>query len=789
MPRHGRHDPRVTTTTANLARLVLKFGSVNALAEGMSEALGENGVRIYPNRIHGLLSEDESRGVNTATLTAMESAIAAIPEPEEWGIEPEAIRRALENYRTDPRRVARVADQFNIPPGVVRSVADSVDTERYGRSDGATREDRSEKRPDWSWQDLAVKYSLDALRKGTAPQAGLIVPTGGGKTRVALRVALDWLDHEEGAVLWVTHRHHLRRQARRTLQELIKDSGLSAEHAAELFNRVRFVMTHRLAEHIYELPSNSMIIVDEAHRMAATSYKPIHDQQNFPTLLLTATPNRADALPIGIDDIAYTTSYRHLFEAGCVIEPTFDPPEEMPTLDWSSPSGLCELADYLLDRTESDFSKPLVAVSLVAHTRMLWEAIQDRLAARGSHPLSEDDIGFVHSGGNSGGIRDSSDFLDEFSAKPAGILIATSQLVGEGFDDPAIDAAVITYPSVSIGHLMQVAGRALRSAPGKTTAHVVQVRKSPLEYYFDQRWLYQDISDELRPDLIDLSYSSLADLEEQVKTLLAGRNVAESTRHRIEHELKDVEPGDTVNMLLSGLNYYGSPDAFDTHADWNAILVPPAERDRFRSIFNDVSDRTDDIKESATYLSGKIRKDLGTGSLWKSYGSLISAMEFARREIKGIHYHADDKRGYLAGRATTWLKYVTFQYRPTVPQVLADFLADAYNRDELFGSYTANPERWALALRVELPLAGSQGLLLDVTQAAWFTAHHNRLVEQLRTAQRSESLEVVATWRSTLDAAVVPIRVLDNFSQFLRQERQDDHILRLREDNAELSGN
>ena len=100
MPRHGRHDPRVQAITTDLARLVLKFGSVNALAEKLSESLSESGVRIYPNRIHGLLTDDESRGINTSTLAAMESAIAAIPEPEKWEINPTKYLARL--WRTTP---------------------------------------------------------------------------------------------------------------------------------------------------------------------------------------------------------------------------------------------------------------------------------------------------------------------------------------------------------------------------------------------------------------------------------------------------------------------------------------------------------------------------------------------------------------------------------------------------------------------------------------------------------------------------------------------------------------
>src|SRR4051794_33261160 len=190
----------------------------------------------------------------------------------------------------------------------------------------------------------------------------------------------------------------------------------------------------------------SLIVVDEAHHAAAPSYQPIFDDVVAPGLFLTATPNRADDLPIGIDEIGYTITYRKLFERGSVIEPIFDPPLDLFGLNWSNPAGLTELADYLLERTEGDFGKVLVAVSQQQRAEVLHEAIVDLLDARPHHPLSQDDVAYVHGGGTSG-PGSPSDYLDEFTARPRGILVATSQLVGEGFDDPSIGATVVTYPS------------------------------------------------------------------------------------------------------------------------------------------------------------------------------------------------------------------------------------------------------------------------------------------------------------------------------------------------------
>src|SRR5215469_1878896 len=95
MPRHGRTDPRVQLVSDRLAHLVLRYGSVNAVAEALSAALGDARVKIYPNRIHGLLTDDPARGVNTATLEALERAASLVQEPPGWAIAPDKVQAAF----------------------------------------------------------------------------------------------------------------------------------------------------------------------------------------------------------------------------------------------------------------------------------------------------------------------------------------------------------------------------------------------------------------------------------------------------------------------------------------------------------------------------------------------------------------------------------------------------------------------------------------------------------------------------------------------------------------------
>ncbi len=139
----------------------------------------------------------------------------------------------------------------------------------------------------------------------------------------------------------------------------------------------------------------------------------------------------------------------------------------------------------------------------------------------------------------------------------------------------------MTYATGSLIQLMQAAGRCMRYMPGKQRATVVQLKESALAYHWEQRWLYQDISDALRPRLDDVSYSEFdefaATVEDRLGRYRVGRRAAEAVRA----ELATVETGDRVSLLLTGMPYDGPAERFDTEAEWGAVLVTPSNREVF----------------------------------------------------------------------------------------------------------------------------------------------------------------------------------------------------------------
>jgi superfamily II DNA or RNA helicase len=791
MARHLVNDANVRPLVQDLVRLVLHEGSVNAAQQRLVSTLAHDKTEgwLYPNRLHTLLSEERSRAVNTETLDVLRRAMSRLPGE---ALSPDAARSAklrsdvLHAWETlwpdtpngESPSLHTIAARINLPPAVVRRVLEDSGVTGTAPLTGASGQPATDKpgfaQPDWSFQDTAYARCLEALTRDPNRKVGLVLPTGGGKTRVAMRIAVSMLDrseHEDSILLWVTHRTRLKTQARRELQLAITQGtrDLPDDAVALLADRMEFCMLSDLRDRLAEFQDRiELVIVDEAHHAAASSYQPIFDYRPLRGLFLTATPNRTDLLPIGIDEVAYTITSRELFDRGVIVEPKL----ETLTLEdfaWDNADERRNLADILLDRAQTDFVKTLVAVSRIDYTEALHEALLEVLDGYETHVLDIEDIGFVHGSGTSTG--DPSDvFLDEFAARPRGLLVATAQLLGEGFDDPSINTVVVTFPTASMVQLMQVAGRSLRSAPDKRSVYVLQVKDSPLAYHWEQRWLYQDISDLLRPQLVDNDYSTFDGLTNQVEHILVRANVPRPAVRSVREALADVEPGEYVSLLLTGLPYDGPADRFRDDAQWNALLVSPRDRRLFLRVFNDFSGRGADVSDFADFLRNYLPPDPDSSSRWKRYVDMLYAMSYARREIDGHDYDGAGYRQFVPAIGTTWLQYISFRYEPAVPIELERFLGDAVNGAEIIARYTASPDSHALAIKIPLPLAGTLAFLADDSQRDWLVDQRNLLRGQLNELEAMRSFGVIAEWSRALQSAPLPLVLIERFDRLLREE-------------------
>ena len=164
----------------------------------------------------------------------------------------------------------------------------------------------------------------------------LVLPTGGGKTRVAVTTALDKAMSSGYKVLWIAHRHMLLEQAEQAFYEFSKLSGkeLSIKVISGKHNSIQSLSTsddvvlisnmsmgiqekdeegkdydglirQTLKEVLFTQEQKWLVIVDEAHHSLAKSYKQWigintknkngwlrrYRKENIKILGLTATPN------------------------------------------------------------------------------------------------------------------------------------------------------------------------------------------------------------------------------------------------------------------------------------------------------------------------------------------------------------------------------------------------------------------------------------------------------------------------------------------------------------------
>jgi hypothetical protein len=509
-----------------------------------------------------------------------------------------------------------------------------------------------------------------------------------------------------------------------------------------------------------------------------------------PVLLLTATPNRTDRLPIGMDEIAFTITYRELAERGAIFTPQFlDFPVD--DFDWSE-AALGDLVDYIVDRTSAEFTKVLVLAPRVDRVEEFYKALADRLAGEPSHPLEVEDVGFVHGSGNSLGV-DNETFLARFAVKPRAVLVS-AQILLEGFDDPSIDTVVITYPSSSVIRLMQAAGRCVRYAADKKAAYVVQARNDQIAYHFDHRWLYQEIDDYLRPELLDVEYGTNERLRAELAKLLADHRVDTATVARIKARVDQLVPGETCRVLLYGLPFYGDVEGFGEEARWGAFLETADNSAAFRSLFNGFCALGADLSDPSDFLTRYgapygVVKDFSADSRWVQYANVLTAAYFAKCEVHGPDAaESSGKRPYRRAGPTTWLKYVTFDFRPALPPALSTFLSDCHNATEVEAAYLQQPEVFATAVKVPLPLAGSEAFLLGPNEARALDAVIRALRGQLADANPGDQFGVLAAFLVNPMLPQLPHRLILRIEALLGDAGRAARILALKSDEAADQG-
>lgn len=302
------------------------------------------------------------------------------------------------------------------------------------------------------------------------------LPTGGGKTVTASTVVHGAA--QKGSVTWwLTHRRELAVQASQTFHALgIPHGTVQSGHVSNPCAAVQVASIQTIVRRLDQLAAPSLIIFDEAHHIGAASWDAIFHRFPLARILgLTATPWRLDGQGLGrwFGHMVSGPTPAELIENGSLSTYRLFAPA-MPDL-----TGVGTTAgDYQRGALAKAMDKPAIVGDAITHYTRLCPGKRAVAFAAGVENSRHIAAQF-----NSAGIpaehvdgemaaheRDAA--VERFKAGQT-LILCNADLFGEGFDVPAIEAAILLRPTKSLSLHLQQVGRALRPFPGKDVAIIL----------------------------------------------------------------------------------------------------------------------------------------------------------------------------------------------------------------------------------------------------------------------------------------------------------------------------
>lgn len=366
------------------------------------------------------------------------------------------------------------------------------------------------------YQLRAVEDLRAKVREGF-PSAVLVAPTGAGKTTIAAHI-IHGAVRNGRRVIFLAHRKELIDQCSARLDAHGIDHGIiKAGNRRRNSLPVQVASVQTLVNRVKpvdqgELPMGpkypaDLFIIDECHRAQATSYKKCLEAYPKAFVLgLTATPYRTDGRGLGdlFSVLVQASTPAELTKMGFLV----------PARVFTTPL-LPDFSKLKHKAGEFDNASVELAMDKTALIGDIYENWKARAADRKT-------VVFASS------RRHASHILEQFTSRGEAIayvdgeteeaerdarlrdlaegrlqLIVNVGILTEGWDCPAVSCVVLARPTESCGLYLQMAGRALRPAPGKVDCIILDHGGNTLRHGF--------VTDEREYDLAGTKRGSTGD--------------------------------------------------------------------------------------------------------------------------------------------------------------------------------------------------------------------------------------------------------------------------------------
>lgn len=308
----------------------------------------------------------------------------------------------------------------------------------------------------------------------------LVAPTGAGKTVIFSYIAQN-ASTKRNKVLIMAHRLELCEQCGdKLMQNGVEFGYISPAYTPDYSKNIQVGTIQTINSRKSKIPFiPDLIIIDEAHRSLASTYRTI--LQYYPSarvLGVTATPIRGDGgfLNTVYDDMIVGPTISELIALGFLVQPkTYGSSQP---LDLSGVSIDHKTGDYKKTELKKLVDKPLIIGDAVDHYRKICDkvpAVAFCVDIDSSMRVAQEfrNAGYIceHIDGNMDKIERSA-ILRRLAEGKTHVLTSVD-LITEGFDAPMVQCAIMLRPTQSTGLYIQMAGRALRPFPGKKFAYIL----------------------------------------------------------------------------------------------------------------------------------------------------------------------------------------------------------------------------------------------------------------------------------------------------------------------------
>lgn len=318
------------------------------------------------------------------------------------------------------------------------------------------------------YQQTMIDQTREALRSHS--RLCLVAPTGAGKTALTVHM-MQKASQRGNRALFIVHQNELLMQTSKALWLQKLEHGIIASGKARSGYSVQVASVLTLKNRLKEYDPWDLIIIDEAHRSAAATYKEVLAAYPSARVIgLTATPQRTDGK--GLSDLFQTIvegpTITQLIEAGYLCDyELYAPPIEVDISEVKTVAG-----DYNKGQLEAAVDKPTITgdavqhyINMAAGKRCVVMCVTIKHA---QHVAAQYQASGIPAASIEGTMttNEREETLEKF--RKGEIMVLTNvQLLVEGVDIPNIEVLQWLRPTQSLIVWMQGNGRGFRPADGK----------------------------------------------------------------------------------------------------------------------------------------------------------------------------------------------------------------------------------------------------------------------------------------------------------------------------------